>query len=824
MLRVGLGQAEGVDTRTIVEQAIDDCRRQLEGSTPQAGIVFAGPHLDHELMLALINDHFPGIGLIGCSTSGNFSSYHGVSDDAITLTLLASDTIEFGAGVGSGLATDYQAAVDQAIGSATASLPASPSLCLTFPHGYSIPFEPVLERLDNRLGPDCPVFGGLAGMLWSEPTDMLMFFGREVLKDAVPILLLSGPVEYRFSIANSWRPIGKRAVVEKSDDRTVYRIGDLSAVDYYRHYLGYHEEPAREFILAIYETSGPDYYISAPLQYNEDGSITFTGPVPEGCEVQLTEALREDLIEDTLSTSTALNEADSSWEPALALNFSCGFRKTILGTSVEKELEALKASYEPGLPISGFFSFGEISPLKPGGPSILQGATLITLLIGPRTGELHQFVPVRTPEAEDSDGHESPAYDFLKRRHKRSEAYRQRLESLNDFATRMHHQMMEEVEQARRQIQEKEEQLRESEEKFRRIVQTAGEGFVLMDESLHILEVNDAFCTLIGAQPQDVAQRSSLDFIVEEEHSLFRSKFIGLQAHQYQRFEGTLATRAGHQVPVLINSNMLHNDAGALIGHMAFFADLTEQKKALALAGEVQKSLLPQGNPEVSGLDIAGRNISCDEVGGDYYDFFLQQDQSDHSFSVAVGDITGHGVDAALLMSSARAFLRLHVSQSDSIAGIVGAMNRHLVDDVLETGRFMTLFYLSINQDLSTIEWVRAGHDPALLFDPTTGNSEDLKGAGVALGVDSNYHFKAHRKTGLKDGNIIAIGTDGIWETSNSKGEMFGRERFKQLLQQHHQLPATTILATVLAELETFRAGRKAEDDITLVIIKIKNK
>lgn len=145
-----------------------------------------------------------------------------------------------------------------------------------------------------------------------------------------------------------------------------------------------------------------------------------------------------------------------------------------------------------------------------------------------------------------------------------------------------------------------------------------------------------------------------------------------------------------------MHGNPLRDDRGGLIGQMAFFTDLTEQKKALALAGEVQRSLLPRESPKVRGLDIAGRNVSCDEVGGDYYDFFLQQENAGNSFSVAVGDISGQGVDAALLMSSARAFLQMHVSQNEVTAEIVRSMNRHLAEDVKKSGRFMTLFYLTI--------------------------------------------------------------------------------------------------------------------------------
>ncbi len=821
MIKVGLGQSEGANTKSVVEHAIDDCKQQLQGSRPQAGIVFAGPHFDHSLMLDIINDTFPDIGLVGCSTSGNFSSLHGVSEDAVTLILFASDTLVFSVGIGKNLSNNWQDAVDQAIDSATASLQDSPTLCLTFPQGYSVPFEPVLERLDTKLGPECSVFGGFAGMLLSEPSDILQFCGREVFTKGLPILLITGPVEYRFSIANSWRPIGKRAVVTSSEDRTVYSIGDLSAVDYYRHYLGYHEEEAREFVLAVYQKSGSEYYIVSPATYNEDGSITFTGPVVEGSEIQLTEAVREDLIVDTLQTGKALSEAKSSWEPALALNFSCGFRKTILGTSVDKELEALKQSLQPGLPITGFFSFGEISPLTPGGESIVQGATLITLLLGPHSGELQPEAGNRSTGSAAKDELELNEPAFLKRRLARSEANRQRLESLRDFASQMHHQIMGELEEARLEIEEKEGRLRESEEKFRRIVQTAGEGFILMDSSFTIIDTNDAFCSLIGRKNSEVVERSLMEFCLPEDRQQFESEYNQLLKNTYQRFEVRLVDRDGRPIHVLAHSNILQEDSGKLIGYMTFFADLTEQKKALMLAGEVQKSLLPQENPIISGLDIAGRNVSCEEVGGDYYDFFFQQDQSANAFSIAVGDIAGHGVDAALLMSSARAFLRMHASRDGSIVDIVESMNRQLAEDVQESCRFMTLFYLSIQADLKSIEWVRAGHDPAILYDPISNTCEDLMGPGVALGVEPGYSYQAMRKDGLRNGHIIAVGTDGIWETFNKEGEMFGRERFRQLLQDHAHLSASDLLNSVFQEVEEYRGGRKSEDDLTLVIVKI---
>jgi sigma-B regulation protein RsbU (phosphoserine phosphatase) len=254
---------------------------------------------------------------------------------------------------------------------------------------------------------------------------------------------------------------------------------------------------------------------------------------------------------------------------------------------------------------------------------------------------------------------------------------------------------------------------------------------------------------------------------------------------------------------------------------MAFITDMTEHKKALALAGEVQKSLLPQDKPVVPGLDIAGKNVSCDEIGGDYFDFLWRRDTKKGPFSVVVGDISGHGVDSALLMTTARAFLRMRASQPGTIAEIITAMNRHLTQDVLETGRFMTLFYLTIDPEKDRIDWVRAGHDPALIYDPGRDEFTELKGGGVALGVNQDFDFQENSMGGLANGQIIAVGTDGIWEAVNSKGEMFGKERFRNIIKKNARAGSSDIVNAVYNELNLFTRGRKSEDDITLVIIKV---
>lgn len=366
-----------------------------------------------------------------------------------------------------------------------------------------------------------------------------------------------------------------------------------------------------------------------------------------------------------------------------------------------------------------------------------------------------------------------------------------------------------------------EDALRESEEKFRRIVETAGEGFVLMDEDLTIIDVNDAYCRLLGYAREEILGKRPFDFASDAFGQFMLANRDTIMAKEYRSFEGTMVTKAGHQVPILIHGNTLRGDKGEVIGNMAFVTDLSEQKKALALAGEVQKSLLPHTKPLVSGFDVAGRNISCDEIGGDYYDFFWRREHPEAPFSIVVGDITGHGVDAALLMTSARAFLRMRAAQPGSLAEIITEMNRHLARDVLEMGRFMTLFFMIINPQQRSLEWVRAGHDPALLYDPELDRFEELKGSGMALGVDPEMRYGQYMKQGLVKGQIIAIGTDGIWEAFNPEGEMFGKARFREVVRRHAQASAANILSAVFDTLGQFTRGQKTADDVTLVVIKV---
>lgn len=243
-------------------------------------------------------------------------------------------------------------------------------------------------------------------------------------------------------------------------------------------------------------------------------------------------------------------------------------------------------------------------------------------------------------------------------------------------------------------------------------------------------------------------------------------------------------------------------------------------KQALDVAMEVQQNLLPLEMPKIPGLDIAGKSIYCDQTGGDFYDFLQIRRQQADRIGIAVGDVSGHGVSAALLMATVRAFIKSKVMQLDSLAENIASVNRLITQDTGDTGQFATLFYAEILPAENVLRWVRAGHDPALFYDPALDKFKELWGKGIALGVDPDSDYQENFVRKLSSGQILVIGTDGIWEARNQIGEMFGRERLKDLIRKNAAYSSDGISASIIDAIKTFQGSARQEDDITLLVIK----
>ena len=248
-----------------------------------------------------------------------------------------------------------------------------------------------------------------------------------------------------------------------------------------------------------------------------------------------------------------------------------------------------------------------------------------------------------------------------------------------------------------------------------------------------------------------------------------------------------------------------------------------EQNKirhALTLASEVQQNLLPKMDPQIQGLDIAGRSTYCDETGGDHYDYLLHEPSVNGRIGLVVGDVSGHGISSALLMASARAFLRQRSAMPGSAAEVVSDVNRQIALDVEESGQFLTLFYCEIDVREKNIRWVSAGHDPAIVYDRESNSFTELAGRGLALGIFSEFVYETHERR-MKPGQIVLIGTDGIWESHNQRGEMFGKERLKAVIHDHSHKTAEEIVDAVIREVKNFSYPRELEDDVTLVVVRV---
>lgn len=244
----------------------------------------------------------------------------------------------------------------------------------------------------------------------------------------------------------------------------------------------------------------------------------------------------------------------------------------------------------------------------------------------------------------------------------------------------------------------------------------------------------------------------------------------------------------------------------------------TELMKALDQAQAVQQSLLPGKIPLRPGVDMAATAIYSGQTGGDYYDFL---ELAGDNLAVVVADVSGHGVDSALLMASARGFLRQAALCLSDTSRIVTTLNRHLSRDVAGSSHFITMFMLVLDPVNRRLEWVRAGHDPALVYDPVTDEFSELMGRGLPLAVDQESSYLAQRLGEWPQGKVLMLGTDGLWESFNTDGsEMYGKDRLREVIRRNADKSAQEILDAITTNWREFLDGGAQEDDVTLVVIR----
>lgn len=243
-------------------------------------------------------------------------------------------------------------------------------------------------------------------------------------------------------------------------------------------------------------------------------------------------------------------------------------------------------------------------------------------------------------------------------------------------------------------------------------------------------------------------------------------------------------------------------------------------QKAMEIAREVQQNFLPSSRYVAEGINIYGFSRYCQDTGGDFFDLVRFKNDPEKAGAI-VGDVVGHGIGAALLMASVRAMVRSRNDQPGDLAAIITDVNRVLCYDTEATSNFVTLFYITVDLHNRTLEWVRAGHDPALLLYPGRKESVELLGNGVALGVDQSLEYQSNTIEITDEEQLVVIGSDGAWEAANRQGEMFGKQRLKHIIANNSSEEPEGIIELINEEIDSFLDGIPPQDDITFVVVKI---
>jgi len=256
----------------------------------------------------------------------------------------------------------------------------------------------------------------------------------------------------------------------------------------------------------------------------------------------------------------------------------------------------------------------------------------------------------------------------------------------------------------------------------------------------------------------------------------------------------------------------------SLENHRLFLEELEKQKmeEELEIARDIQKNLLPQTIPSFSHFDLAGANLSSKQVGGDYYDIISLDEKN---LIVAIADVVGKGVPAALLMANLQAFLKVICKQGMKLSEATALIN-DLVSENITDGKFITLFWGLLNNEDVTFEYVNAGHNPPLLI--RNGEIRKLDKGGMILGVMKTLNPYSSELIRLKKDDVVVLFTDGISEAKNINDEEFSDERLEKLVLELSHNSAKEILATIRKEVQNFTFGAVQSDDITLIIIKVK--
>jgi len=360
-----------------------------------------------------------------------------------------------------------------------------------------------------------------------------------------------------------------------------------------------------------------------------------------------------------------------------------------------------------------------------------------------------------------------------------------------------------------------------------KLFNSAPEAIVLHDNDDVVVNVNDEFCRMFGYAREEAIGKPINSLVAPEE---FQGEAAGLSSKviQGERVEADTRRKRkdGSLIDVwILGAPIVHG--GKQMGVYAIYRDITERKREeearirskeeARMARNIQLHFLPKGVPDVRGYDIAGSSIPALNVGGDYYDF-IQLDN--HRFAVSLGDVSGNGLAAALVMANLQATIRGQAMFDPEPKSVLKRANRLLLRST-NSRTFISLFYGILNISTNTLKYANAGQDLPILFSPGNGK-RTLSVSSIVLGVKEDAVYQ-QEEVPLGAGDRLLLYTDGIPEAMNGHREQFGPGRLAEIVQRERSWSVRTVIENVFTAVHAHTAGAFQADDMTVVMIERKN-
>ncbi len=237
-------------------------------------------------------------------------------------------------------------------------------------------------------------------------------------------------------------------------------------------------------------------------------------------------------------------------------------------------------------------------------------------------------------------------------------------------------------------------------------------------------------------------------------------------------------------------------------------------RRDLEQAAIIQSGFIPERAPSIPGLDLAGHNAACRTVGGDYYDFF---GYPDGRVGIVLGDVSGKGLPASLVMTSLHATVHMLAEEPDDLAHLMSRLDRFVASHC-PSNRFVSLFFSVLDSKTGAMTYCNAGHNPPFLV-RSDGRVDRLKGGGTVLGIMPDLGYEELRSE-MGRGDMVVLYSDGVTEATNPQDEEFGEDRLAEILKDCRTDPAEVIIETVNRAVADWGAGAPAADDVTLVVVR----